>query len=176
MKHWLFTFFVVCFFPVAALSMDAINDHEMDDITGATGIDLFLAGTLEIQISGHNLKYGDPDGLEGTGNGGFLALDSPHQTPLDSTLSLKLQDAKFSIDVGTKDAVFDSPHADVIPFGASYIRVDLPKFTANVTFNDFQLQLEDQNGLNPDTMCIIQLTDLSFAIEEIYSPMYIFSH
>ncbi|KPA11874.1 conserved hypothetical protein, secreted [Candidatus Magnetomorum sp. HK-1] len=176
MKQWLAVFIIICLLPLYAFAMDVIDDTEMDNVTGATGIDLFLAGTLEIQISGHQLKYGDTDGLYGTGNGAYLVLDSPHDPPQDSTLSLTLHDAKFSIDIGTKDRVFDSPHADVIPFGTSFIRIELPKFTASVTFNDFQLQLEDQNQANANTMCIIQLTDLTLAIEEIYSPMYIFTH
>ncbi|MBF0451094.1 MAG: hypothetical protein HQK75_10355 [Candidatus Magnetomorum sp.] len=176
MKQWLAILMIICFFPVAIFAMDVIDDDAMDDVTGATGIDIFLAGTLELQASGHQLKYYDPDGLYGSGSGGYLALDSPHDPPRDSTLSLKLQNAKFSIDVGTKDRVFDSPHADVIPFGTSFIRIELPKFTANITFNDYQLQMEDQNQGNANTMCIIQLTDLAFAIEQVYSPMYIFTH
>jgi len=176
MKQCLAIVIIICIIPVVSFAMDLIDDNEMDDVTGSTGIDIFLAGTLELQASGHRLKYFDPDGLYGSGSGGYLALDSPHDPPQDSTLSLKLVNAKFSIDVGTKDNVFDSPHGDVIPFGASFIRVELPVFSANITFNDYQLQMEDQNGANANTMCIIQLTDLSFAIEQVYSPMYIYTH
>jgi len=167
----------ICILPVAAFAMDAIDDIEMDNVTGSTGIDIFLAGTLEIQASGHRLKYFDYDGLSAqAGTGGYLALDSPHDPPQDSTLSLKLVNAKFSIDVGTKNSVFDSPNADIIPFDTSFIRVELPVFTANLTFNDFQFQMEDNNEANANTMCIIQLTDLAFAIEHVYSPMYIYTH
>jgi len=175
MKKW-FAIFIICLLPFSVFAMDVIDDVAMENVTGAEGIDLFLAGTLEIQVSGHQLKYGDTDGLYSTGNGGFLVLDSPHDPPQDSTLSLTFTNAMFSIDVGTKDRVFDSPHADIIPMGTSFIRVEVPKFIASVNFNDFQLQLEDQNQANAETLCIIQLTDLTLSIEEIYSPMYIFTH
>jgi len=154
-----------------AFAMDPICDDEMSGIFGATGVDIFIAGTLEIRTSFNDFKYQDDDGISST-SGGFLWLDGAAASNFD----ISITDSKLTLDVGTTTTALTVGGETAVEAGRSFIKLGLP--TLNITTNlaDINLKFANASGTENGSLGTISTSLMSFSIPQTPDALYISAH
>jgi len=64
--------------PMSAMAMTPVSDKELADITGRTGVSIYIDVTINLHIG--IIAWGDPDGFGGTTSGGWVGLKNLYVT------------------------------------------------------------------------------------------------
>ncbi len=58
--------------PLSAMAMTPVTDKELANITGRTGISIYIDVTISLHIG--VIAWGDPDGFGGSTSGGWVGI------------------------------------------------------------------------------------------------------
>ena len=157
-----------------AYAMDPICDDEMSGIFGATGVDIFIAGTLEIQTSFNDFKYRDDDGVSGT-SGGYLWLDGGGSP---SHFYVSITDSKLTLDVGTAGAsgLEVNGVANAVSPNTSFIKIGLPTLGISTAMADLNLKFANDSGTENGSMGTITTSLMQISIPQTPDALYISAH
>ncbi|MBF0451095.1 MAG: hypothetical protein HQK75_10360 [Candidatus Magnetomorum sp.] len=156
-----------------AFAMDPICDDEMSGIYAATGVDIFIAGTLEIRTSFNDFKYQDDDGVSTT-SGGYLWLDGNSE----SHFNISITNSKLTLDVGTAGAggLTVNGVANAVEANRSFIKLGLPTLNITTSMADINLKFENAAGTENGSLGKISTSLMSFSIPQTPDALYISAH
>jgi len=163
---YIFNIFIICFCAQYAFAMESISEAEMSDITGAVGIDIFVEGTLETAASFQIMAWSDNDGIGGDTVEGYFGVVGTE----DSTITVKVSNCKFSVDVGTTTAPLTIEN-ETLEAGKSFLRIGLPQFETDISMADFIVQFADGSKLGK-----ISTSDVSIDMVQTPDALYIWPH
>jgi len=146
--------------------METISETEMNDITGAVGIDIFIEGTLEAVASFQVMAWYDNDGLGGDTTEGYFGVVGTE----DSTITVKVSNCKFTLDVGTTTAPLMIDN-ETMEAGRSFVRIGLPQFETDISMADYAIQFADGSKLGD-----ISTSDVSIDMIQTPDALYISPH
>ncbi|KPA11875.1 conserved hypothetical protein, secreted [Candidatus Magnetomorum sp. HK-1] len=154
-------------------AMEPICDDEMSGIYAATGVDIFIAGTLEIRTSFNDFKYQDDDGVSST-SGGFLWLDGADASNFD----ISITNSKLTLDVGTagSSGLEVNGVANAVEANRSFIKLGLPTLNISTNMADISLKFANASGTENGSLGSISTSLMSFSIPQTPDALYISAH
>jgi len=174
--------FILCL-PVSILAFDEMTDHQMEEVTGQGGMNIFLEDSTELTVELQDLRYGDLDGRSGE-TPGFLVLKGYNAQGGAgvTTLTFELKDALFAFDLGTSGGGGYSEEGNqVVLANRSFVKVGLPRIsdiivTLNLPAENEIILQNDLTGTNKYSLGGLVLTPITVEIKNIYSDLFIASH
>ena len=185
---------ILCLIPFYAYGFEIMSDENLDDISGQSGINIFLEGTTKIQVDMGDFTFGDLDGKSGE-SAGYFALDGsadPTRPSLgDKTIFyIELKDSLFKLDFGSSGTggVVDTDSSNNIIDGTqlvlpnrSYMKVGLPPVSDIIVKLELPAKSEikfqtSSTGGHVYSLGNLVLSPVTVQIHEIYNDLYIASH
>jgi len=156
-----------------AFALEPICDDEMSGIYGATGVDIFIAGTLEIRTSFNDFSYIDDDGVSTT-SGGYLFLDGSSE----SHFNILITNSKMTLDVGTAGTggLTVNGVANAVEPNRSFIKLGLPTLNITTSLADINLKFKNASGTENGSLGVITTSLMSFSIPQTPDALYISAH
>jgi hypothetical protein len=171
--------------PMNIWAFEEMADDMLENISGQSGIDIFLEGTTKVQV-----ELGDFSITDNDANGGTIKIDNQAFGEYGDKIIfyLAMHNTLFKLDVGSSGSgIFDSDSSNQIVDGTqlvlenrSFVKVGLPAVT------DFEISLEmpgkndiifqNKDGNNACSLGGLVMTPITVQINEIYNDLYISSH
>jgi len=189
MKIRYFCLFIIFFIPFSVFAFEEMTDASLDDVSGQSGIDIFLEGTTKAQLELGDFKIIDDDT-----DGGAIFVDSQEFGGAGDKVIfyMSMKDVLFTIDVGSSgsgifDYNYDTDDSNQIVDNTQYVlenrsfvKIGLPP-SSGIEIrlempgkNDIQFQ--NKNGSNALSLGGLVMTPMTVKINEIYNDLFIASH
>jgi len=186
MKKYILYLLTILIVPINTWAFEEMADDMLDNVSGQSGIDIFLEGTTKVQV-----ELGDFSITDNDSNGGTIYIDNQAYGEYGDKLIfyLSMKDTLFKLDVGSSGAggILDNDPNNNIVDGTqlvlenrSFVKIGLP------AVSDFEISLEmpgkndiifqNKDGNNACTLGGLVMSPISVQIHEIYNDLYISSH
>jgi len=185
---------ILCLIPYYSFAFEILPDDSLEEVSGQSGINIFLEGTTKLQVEMGDFTFGDLDGKSGESAGYFGldgSVDSSRNDTKDKTIFyIELNDTLFKLDVGSSGTggVIDSDSSNIIVDGTqfvlpnrSYMKIGLPSATEIEVKLELpgKSEIKFQPGTSGDpkfSLGNLVLTPVTVTIHDIYNDLYIASH
>jgi hypothetical protein len=159
--------------PLSAMAMEKINGADLEDVTGQAGVSIGFGSTLVTEISFSSIAWGDPDGVAGAANEGWIIIDG--NVGLTSTVN---QGGILVMDVANAAGGDVTLNGVVIPSGHTFLALSLPSMGISVrvpTTTPIAIGFGTLNNSMGCTMGELYLDGLNVSMDSV-SALYIWCH
>lgn len=167
--------------PMSAMAMDALTQSQLESVEGQAGVSIGFGNSVTIGLSFSSLSLGDPDGVTGAANEGWLIIQSDSA---DQAAYMNLTIAKggvMNLDVAySGDSVVGDGFVNVsgvsIPEQHSFLALSLPAVEIGITLPEtLSIGFGTQSGNQACVMMLANLGGLTVDVSTI-SNLYLWCH